>query len=63
MPQERNRYRVVDSLFAGNRRLAGTGTGARLEYQDIDPSFLELVGTRVPDTLGLLEQIGAAPRP
>jgi len=46
-PQERNRYRVVDSLFAGNRRLAGSGTGARLEYQDIDPSFLELVGTQV----------------
>ena len=56
MPQERNRYRVVDSLFAGNRRLAGTGTGARLEYQDIDPSFLELVGTKVSDQPVALER-------
>ena len=47
--QERNRYRVVDSFFAGNRRLAGSGTGARLEYQDIDPSFLDLAVTTVSD--------------
>ena len=47
-PREPVRYKVVDSYFANNRRLAGTGTGARLEYQDIDPSFLELVGTKVP---------------
>jgi hypothetical protein len=55
-PQERNRYRVVDSLFAGNRRLTGSGTGARLEYQDIDPSFLELVGTQVSDQPVALER-------
>jgi len=55
-PQERNRYRVVDSLFAGNRRLTGSGTGARLEYQDIDPSFLELVGTKVSDQPVALER-------
>lgn len=48
-PRARSRYRVVNSHFAGNRRLTGSGTGARLEYQDIDPSFLELVGTRVTD--------------
>lgn len=42
-----SRYRVVDSYFANNRRIAGTGTGARLEYADIDPSFLELVRTTV----------------
>jgi hypothetical protein len=42
-------YRVVDCYLAGNRRLAGSGTGARLEYSDIDPSFLTLVDTRVVD--------------
>lgn len=52
----RSRYRVVDSYFANNRRLAGTGTGARLEYRDIDPSFLELVGTTVTDERVVLEQ-------
>jgi hypothetical protein len=40
---------VVDSHFGGNRRLAGTGTGAKLEYADIDPSFLDLVRTTVSD--------------
>ncbi len=46
----------MDSYFANNRRLAGTGTGARLEYQDIDPSFLEMVGTTVTDQLVALER-------
>jgi hypothetical protein len=48
-PRELTHYKVVDSYFANNRRLAGSGTGARLEYQDMDPSFLELVGTKVTD--------------
>jgi hypothetical protein len=48
-PRARSHYRVVNSYFANNRRLAGSGTGARLEYHDIDPSFLELVGTQVTD--------------
>lgn len=38
-------YQVVGSYFANNRRLAGSGTGARLQYTDIDPSFLTLTGT------------------
>lgn len=42
-------YKVLDSYFAGNRRLAGSGTGARLEYADIDPSFLQLVGTTIAE--------------
>jgi hypothetical protein len=42
-------YRVVGSYFAGNRRLAGSGTGARLEYADIDASFLTLVDTTTVD--------------
>lgn len=53
--QERNHYKVVDSFFANNRRLAGSGTGARLEYQDIDSSFLELAGTKVSDQPVALE--------
>jgi hypothetical protein len=42
-------YKVVDSYFAHNRRLTGSGTGARLEYKDIDSSFLEMKGTKVTD--------------
>jgi hypothetical protein len=42
-------YKVLDSYFSGNRRLAGSGTGARLEYADIDPSFLQLVGTTIAE--------------
>jgi hypothetical protein len=48
-PRARSSYRVIDSHFANNRRMAGSGTGARLEYQDIDPSFLTLVGTKVSE--------------
>jgi hypothetical protein len=49
-------YKVTGSYFAQNRRLAGTGTGARLEYRDIDPSFLDLVGTTVSDQPITLER-------
>ncbi len=55
------RYKVVDSYFASNRRLAGTGTGARLEYQDIDSSFLEMVGTTVTDQPVALERDSTKP--
>ncbi|MCX6627149.1 MAG: hypothetical protein NTW28_05925 [Candidatus Solibacter sp.] len=46
-PRELIHYKVIDSYFANNRRIAGSGTGARLDYQDIEPSFLEMVGTKV----------------
>jgi len=55
-PQESVHYRVVNSYFANNKKLAGSGTGARLQYQDIDASFLEMVGTRVTDQSVLLER-------
>jgi hypothetical protein len=55
-PQEPVHYSVVNSHFANNRKLTGSGTGARLQYQDIDPSFLEMVGTRVSDQPVLLER-------
>jgi hypothetical protein len=48
-PAETTHYKVIDSYFAANRRLAGSGTGARLEYADIDPSFLNMIGTKVID--------------
>ena len=47
--QADSHYKVVDSFFAANHRLSGSGTGARLEYEDISPEFLELVGTTVTD--------------
>jgi hypothetical protein len=42
-------YQVKDCYFSGNRRLAGSGTGARLEYQDIDPGFMKMQGTVIED--------------
>lgn len=47
---------VVNSYFAGNKKLAGTGTGARVEFADIDPSFLEMSGTRVVEEPVALER-------
>jgi len=55
-PQPSVHYRVLDSFFANNEKLTGSGTGARLQYQDIDPSFLEMVGTRISDQPVLLER-------
>jgi hypothetical protein len=46
-PRELVRYKVIDSYFANNRRIAGSGTGARLDYRDMDPTFLEMAGTKV----------------
>jgi len=42
-------YKVVDSLFAGNKKIACSGTGAYLGFKDIDPSFLELSNTKISD--------------
>jgi hypothetical protein len=43
-------YQIKDCHFSGNRRLAGSGTGARLEYQDIDPGFMKMQGTVIEET-------------
>ena len=56
VPTPDREYEVVDSYFAANRRLAGSGTGARLEYTDLDPSFLQLVRTTVTDEPVQLER-------
>jgi hypothetical protein len=42
-------YQVKYCHFAGNRRLSGTGTGAQLEYQDIDPGFMKMQGTVIEE--------------
>ena len=49
------RYRVVDSLFTGNEKLAGSGGGPALNFRDIDPSLLELVKTPISDRPLVLE--------
>jgi hypothetical protein len=53
---EAARYKVLNSYFANNRRLTGTGTGARLEYKDIDPSVLQLTGTKLTDEPVVMER-------
>ena len=47
--KQRVRYKVVNSLFAANKKMASSGTGANLGFKDIDASFLELVNTKVTD--------------
>ena len=46
-PKEKVHYRVRDSLFAGNKKLSGSGAGPALNFRDTDPSFLELINTKV----------------
>jgi hypothetical protein len=48
-------YKVRDSLFAGNKKLAGSGAGPALSFRDIDPAFLELIGTKTSDQRIALE--------
>jgi trans-2-enoyl-CoA reductase len=48
-------YKVVDSLFAGNRKMACSGTGAYLGFKDIDSSFLELINTKVSEAAVAVE--------
>lgn len=47
--KKRVRYKVVNSLFAGNKKMACSGTGANLGFKDIDSSFLEFINTKVSD--------------
>ncbi|HMV47080.1 MAG TPA: hypothetical protein PLD20_02640 [Blastocatellia bacterium] len=48
-PQVTNKYKVIDSYFAHNKGLTGTGTGARIEFASIDSSFLTMTGTKVTE--------------
>jgi hypothetical protein len=47
--KQRVNYKVVDSLFAANKKMACSGTGANLGFKDIDSSFLELINSKVSD--------------
>ncbi len=42
-------YKVIDSLFTGNKNFTGSGGGPALNFRDTDPSFLELIGTKKSD--------------
>ncbi len=42
-------YRIVDSLFTGNKKFTGSGGGPALNFKDTDPAFLELIGTTKSD--------------
>jgi hypothetical protein len=46
-PGELIHYKVVNSHFGKNGSLAGSGTGATLGYVAIDPTFLDMVGSKV----------------
>jgi hypothetical protein len=48
-PREPLHYKVIDSLFAGNKKLTGSGAGPALNFRDIDPSFLELIRTTITE--------------
>jgi hypothetical protein len=39
-------YKVIDSLFTGNKKFTGSGGGPALNFRDTDPVFLELIGTK-----------------
>jgi hypothetical protein len=40
-------YKVVNCYFGKNLNLAGSGTGATLGYVPIEPTFMDLVGSKV----------------
>jgi hypothetical protein len=53
--KQRVHYKVVNSLFAANKKMACSGTGANLGFKDIDPSFIELINTKVSDQSVVVE--------
>jgi hypothetical protein len=53
--KQRVHYKVVDSLLGANKIMACSGTGAYLGFKDIDPSFLELINTKVSDQSVVVE--------
>jgi hypothetical protein len=42
-----SRYNVRNCLFAGNKRFTGSGGGPALNFRDNDPSFLNLIDTKI----------------
>lgn len=55
-PEEMISYRVVNCYLAGNRRLFGSGVGARQQYADLDPSHLKLESTRLVEQPVIVER-------
>jgi hypothetical protein len=50
-----SRYNVRNCLFAGNRKLTGTGGGPALNFRDTDGSLLNLIDTKTTDQPVVLE--------
>jgi hypothetical protein len=50
-----SRYKVQNCLFAGNKKFTGLGAGPALNFRDNDPSFLELIDTKITDQPIVLE--------
>jgi len=44
-----SRYKVRNCLFAGNKKFTGSGAGPALNFRDNDPSFLNLIDTKITD--------------
>lgn len=42
-------YQVNNSLFAGNKKVTGTGGGPQLNFKDIDPILLKFNNTKIID--------------
>ena len=42
-------YQVNNSLFAGNKKMTGTGGGPQLNFKDIDPILLKFNNTNITD--------------
>ena len=49
IPEEPILYQVNNSLFAGNKKLTGTGGGPQLNFKDIDPILLKFNNTKITD--------------
>ncbi len=42
-------YKVYNSLFAGNLKFVGTGGGPALNFKAVEPTALELIGTKLSE--------------
>ena len=47
VPATDGHYKIVNSLFANNSRMAVSGTGSNLEFKEISSDFLNLINTKV----------------
>ena len=50
-----SRYKVKNSLFAGNKKLTGSGAGPALNFRDTDGSLLTLIDTKTTEQTVQLE--------